>query len=299
MLLSELSNLWIESRRMAGVRKLTLAHYRNASRTFVDMVGGRPSSTVTLDDIVNIKRVLQNRYTPYSALNRLTVSIAIIRHGQNIGEIPMFAIPRDARKLRKGAPFRRIYQRSEIENMLKIADPTLKACILLGLNLGYGNHDCGRLRSSHICGSLVDMVRDKTGVERRGWLWPQTLDALSEVGLPLKNLKGKAIVSERGDYLGPRFRRLMVRAGVEQNGRGFYSMRRTYRTAVDTHPDMPAIDLTMGHTTPGMGARYVAWISDERLRAVSVHARASIFGEGSERDVVVRPPAVRTLAATV
>ncbi|MGA1608531.1 MAG: hypothetical protein ACO4CT_16210 [Planctomycetota bacterium] len=173
MLLSELSNLWIESRRMAGVRKLTLAHYRNASRTFVDMVGGRPSSTVTLDDIVDVKRLLQDRYTPYSALNRLTVSIAIVRHGQNIGEIPMFAIPRDARKLRKGAPFRRIYQRSEIEKMLNIADPTLKACILLGLNLGYGNHDCGRLRSSHICGSLVDMVRDKTGVERRGTLCPR------------------------------------------------------------------------------------------------------------------------------
>lgn len=284
MLPTELVTAWLDRRIAAGVSNLTLAHYRNALRAFSNFLGGRPVSTVALDDIISYKRHLRERYAASSFKTRFDLAVSLIRFAQEIGELERWPIPQEIRKTKAAPPFRRVFTHDEILRMLDHADATMRACIMLGLNLGYGNHDCGRLRADHIAGSIIDMSRMKTGAERRGWAWPETLDALERSGLPLRHRKGGPIVGPGGDYLGPRFRRLLEGCGIAQARRGFYSLRRTYRTAVDTHPDAPAIDLTMGHTTPGMGRRYVAWISDERLREVSVHARLSVFG--SERNLV-------------
>lgn len=58
----------------------------------------------------------------------------------------------------------------------------LKAMILLGINCGFGNADCGTLRMKDINleTGLIDYVRQKTGILRRCPLWPETVAAIRE-----------------------------------------------------------------------------------------------------------------------
>ena len=54
--------------------------------------------------------------------------------------------------------------------------------ILLGINCGFGNHDCGTLPKSAIDleAGWVNYPRPKTAIERRCPLWPETIEAIRE-----------------------------------------------------------------------------------------------------------------------
>src|SRR5690606_27702347 len=56
----------------------------------------------------------------------------------------------------------------------------LKAMVLLGVNCGLGNADCGRLKFKHLDlkGGWLDFPRPKSAEPRRGKLWKETVDAL-------------------------------------------------------------------------------------------------------------------------
>lgn len=288
----ELSRAWIESRALAGVAANTLRSYRTTLSILSKCLGNRPPRELGVADLAEYKRSLAHGCARSTAKVRWDTAIAVVRYGQDLGVVPDFRITRDLRRIRGGQPFRRVWRNGEIHRMVDAADPQVRACILLGINLGYGNRDCARLKPTDICGNIVDACRHKTGGERRGWLWPETLAALQRCPPPFVNERGKPLVGDANDYLRPRFKAMLKACGIAADGRGFYSFRRSYRTAVDSHWDRPAIDLTMGHATPGMGHRYVAWIDDDRLCSVSVHARVRL-GFASERDVVVRVPATR------
>jgi integrase len=181
--------------------------------------------------------------------------------------------------------------------------------ILLGINAGYGNTDCGRLDLPHVdlAAGIVDLPRPKTGVPRRAVLWSETVEALREVieqnkrrrlpaeledlifvtthGRPYvgRNAKGTEL-----DAITTQFRKLMARQGVYRPGLGFYSLRRTFRTIADETKDFPACDLVMGHIAADvagaphsieMAARYRGRIGDDRLRVISDHVRAWLFGK--------------------
>jgi hypothetical protein len=66
----------------------------------------------------------------------------------------------------------------------ELVQPTaaLKAMILLGVNCGFGNADCGTLPITAIDldGGWVNYHRSKTGINRRCPLWPETVNALRE-----------------------------------------------------------------------------------------------------------------------
>lgn len=59
----------------------------------------------------------------------------------------------------------------------------LRAMILLGVNCGFGNADCGTLPHSALDleGGWVNYHRPKTGITRRCPLWPETVEALRAV----------------------------------------------------------------------------------------------------------------------
>lgn len=290
--LTELAAAWIDSRAEAGVAPNTIRAYRTTLNIMSKYLGSIDPAGLGIAELAEYKRCLHEICAASTAKVRWDTAIAVIRYGQDLGVVPDFRITRDLRRMRGGQPFRRVWRNGEIHRLVDAADPQMRACILLGVNLGYGNRDCARLKPTDICGNIVDACRHKTGGERRGWLWPETLAALGRCPPPFLNERGKALVRDGNDYLRPRFIALLKRCKIAAAGRGFYSFRRSYRTAVDSHWDRPAIDLTMGHATPGMGARYVAWIDDERLRSVSIHARVRL-GFASEGDVVVGVPAAR------
>jgi integrase len=68
----------------------------------------------------------------------------------------------------------------EVRRMLDAAGPQLKAMLLLGINCGFGNSDCGNLPLSALDleRGWVDYPRPKTGIPRRCPLWPETVQAL-------------------------------------------------------------------------------------------------------------------------
>lgn len=277
--LRDIANDWIDRRSDVGLAPRTVSSYRTAIRPLIDHMGEIPATDLSVKHLCDYKRRLLDSVSQGTAKVRFDLAVAIVRSAQEDGTIPAWRIPQDVRRMRGSPPFRRVFRVDEIQRMLSAADEVMRTLILLGLNLGYGQSDCARLRPTNIAGRLVDARRHKTGGERRGWLWPETLAALRACPPPFVSRTGGWIVTDRNDHVGRWMRKTMRHAGVERQRRGFYSLRRTYRTAVDDHPDRPAIDLTMGHATPGMGARYVAWISDDRLRSISDHARQAILGK--------------------
>ncbi len=65
--------------------------------------------------------------------------------------------------------------------------------ILLGINCGFGNSDCGALPESalDLTDGWVNAPRSKTGIPRRCPLWPETVEAL------------RAVLAERREPLDP------------------------------------------------------------------------------------------------
>jgi integrase len=77
----------------------------------------------------------------------------------------------------------KLFSREEILLMLLTASPQLEAMILLAVNAGMGNADCGNLRLPHLDldRAFLDFPRPKTGVARKAVLWPETVEAIRDV----------------------------------------------------------------------------------------------------------------------
>src|SRR5262249_16309780 len=73
-------------------------------------------------------------------------------------------------------------------------------------------------------------------------------------------------------------RKLLDKLGINGH-RNYYTLRHTFRTTADEVRDQPAADYIMGHEVPHMSSIYRETISDERLKAVTDHVRAWLFGE--------------------
>ena len=75
----------------------------------------------------------------------------------------------------------KLFAADEIRRLLGAAGPTMKAMILLGINGGFGNADCGRLPQSAVDldAGIIDFPRPKTGIPRRCPLWPETVLAIA------------------------------------------------------------------------------------------------------------------------
>jgi integrase len=175
------------------------------------------------------------------------------------------------------------------------AGPQVRAMVLLGINAGLGNADCGNLPLSAVDleAGMIDFPRPRTGLARRCPLWPETVEAVREALARRPQPKdpdddGLVFITKYGqawaktDNAGPltqRFGKLLKALGI--NGRkrlGFYTLRHTFRTIADEARDQPAADFIMGHEVAHMSSVYRETISDERLRAVADHVRRWLFG---------------------
>jgi len=187
----------------------------------------------------------------------------------------------------------KMFAPAELLAMLAGAGEPLRTMILLGINLGFGNNDCGRLPivALDLEAGWVHFARPKTGVARRCPLWAESVDSLREwlAIRPEPKGKGKAadvlvFVSERGSpwlaiTVGRAFRALLKRLDLYKPGLGFYGLRHTFRTVADEALDQPAADLIMGHVSHGMAAHYRERVGDDRLRRVAEHVRRWLYGD--------------------
>jgi integrase len=190
----------------------------------------------------------------------------------------------------------RLFSREEIRGLLAAANLPMKGMILLGINAGFGNADCGQLplSAANLETGWIDFPRPKTGIPRRAPLWPETVAALREYlsKRPAPKSDEAAPLFFVTKYGEPWFKETMdnpiskettklLRAGGinGRKGLGFYTLRHVFRTVADESKDQPAVDHIMGHESPHMSSVYRERISEERLLAVVNHVRAWLFGE--------------------
>ena len=97
---------------------------------------------------------------------------------------PGFRRPRAdvLRKARNGTNSK-MFETDEIRALLAVTPTQLRAMILLGINCGFGNCDCGRLSMAALDleNGWIDYPRPKTGVPRRCPLWAETVAAIKLV----------------------------------------------------------------------------------------------------------------------
>jgi integrase len=282
---------------------LTWGDYKTTCDEVVAAFGkSRLLDDVGPDDFAALRNKLAKKWGPQRLGKTIQFVRCVFKHAFDAGLIdrpvrfgPGFKRPsKKTLRLHKAAQGAKLFTAEEIHRLLAAAGPQVKAMLLLGINCGFGNSDCGNLPLSAVDlqAGMIDFPRPKTGIPRRCPLWPETVAALQEAlasrptpkkeehaGLVFLTRCGDSWVTGTTD--GPLSRevgKLRKRLGI--NGRkrlGFYALRHTFRTIADEARDQPAADYVMGHEVASMSSVYRETISDARLRAVAEHVRTWLF----------------------
>ncbi len=193
------------------------------------------------------------------------------------------------------------FSAEEVQKLLKASSGWLKACILLGINGGLGNADCGRLSTAflNLDSGWYDLACEKTGIPRRFQLWAETIEAIRSAMSKRPIAKNDAddplcFLTSHGrpiwwqsskpdgevylcDNLAKAFLKLCKTCKITRSQRGFYSLRRTFETVAGASKDQPAVDFVMGHFDASMAAVYRQGIDDQRLIDVGQHVHDWLF----------------------
>jgi integrase len=286
--------------------------YREITDLLVSTLGKtRLVEDLAADDFEALRAQLAERWGPVRLGNGVTRVKSVFKYGLDNGLIE--------KPVRYGGEFRKpdkavlrrhpaqngekMLEADELRRLIDAAPVPLRAMILLGLNAGFGNHDCATLslRALDLDAGWVDFPRPKTGIARRCPLWPETVTAIREAlaARPVPKDPADAEVvflqssgrrwvrvtdKSRTDNVSVHFTNLMKTLNLHHAGIGFYTLRHVFRTVADAARDPVAIDLIMGHTDPSMGGHYRERIEDSRLRAVAEHVRQWLFDEAPRED---------------
>jgi integrase len=257
------------------------------------------------DDFGKLREKFAKKWGPHLLKKSIQYVRSIFKHAYDSGLIdrpmrfgPTFKRPTmKTMRLHRAKQGAKLFTREEIVAMLGVAKGQLRAMILLGINAGFGNADCGSLPRSALDlePGWVTFPRPKTGIARRVALWPETVEALKEAipdrptpkkaehadlvfitkyGAPWsKSIDDSPITKETAKLLHEL--KINGRAGL-----GFYTLRSTFRTVADETKDQAACDHIMGQELPHMSTNYRQGISDERLKAVADQVRHWLFAKG-------------------
>lgn len=164
-----------------------------------------------------------------------------------------------------------MFSAEELRRMIDTAGVPLKAMLLLAVNCGFGNSDCGMLplAALDLERGWMDYPRPKTGMPRRAKLWPETVQAIKDAidarpepknpdhaRLVFITKQGGSFSKDTPDNpISKECNKLMNALSI--NGkRGFYSARHTFATIAGDTGDQVAVDFAMGHAKDDMPSRY-------------------------------------------
>jgi integrase len=292
------------------------ADYKECCDLLVDHLGkGRIVEDVGPEDFAALRGKLTKKWGPTRVGNVIQRVRGVFKFAADNGLIQRTIVygqgfKRPSRKtirLHRAKKGPKLFSREEILSLLLFAPVHLESMLLLAINCGFGNADCGQLPLSvlNLDTGWIDFPRPKTGIPRKCKLWPETVAALREAlaerpqpkdpehaGLVFITKYGKPWAKDTPD--GPickEMAKLLKALGINgREGLGFYTLRHTFRTVADECKDQPAVDFTMGHEVPHMSAVYRETISDARLKAVTDYVHAWLFPPA---------PAMPTLNASV
>jgi integrase len=282
----------------------TWLDYRRACADLLRGLGKtRRVSDLRPDDFTALRAAWAKRWGPTALGQAIRYTRMVFKYAHDAELIPTpirlgmgFAPPsKRTLRLHRAQHGVKLFTAEEVRRLMDAADTSLQAMILLGVNCGFGNSDCGHLPHGalDLDGAILDYPRPKTGIPRRCPLWPETVEVIRAVlasrpaprkqehaGLLFLNSKGGPYYAENSsgpvsDLFGRLLRRLNING---RQGLGFYTLRHTFRTVADEARDQPAADYIMGHEVSHMSSVYRERISDDRLRAVTEHVRSWLFG---------------------
>jgi integrase len=293
-----------KARQEAGeLSRRTWDEYKAACDLVISRFGkGRLAQDLGPADFSALWKHMARKWGTYRLGNTVQYIRCLFRHAFESDLIPkpvrfgpVFKRPsKKTVRLHRAEQGAKLFNADEVRRLLAAAGVQMKAMILLGINCGFGNADCGGLplAAVDLDKGIIDFPRPKTGIPRRCPLWPETVAALREAlakrpepkstdhaGLFFITKYGQSWAKETPDGpLSKEMKKLLKALGI--NGRkrlGFYTLRHTFRTIADEAKDQPAADYIMGHEVPHMSTVYRETISDERLRAVADHVRKWLF----------------------
>jgi integrase len=290
----------------------TWADYRSIMDALVGGLGKhRRVDDLAPDDFAALKAKLARRNGPHRMCTVIQVVRSAFKHAYESGQLdrptrfgPSFKrTSKKTLRLHRAKQGPKLFTAEEVRRLIDAAGVQLRAMILLGINCGFGNTDCGTLPTFAVGlgAGMIDFPRPKTGIPRRCPLWPETAGALREALARRPRPKkaehaGLVFVTKYGlawakdDSAGPvtqEMRKLLNKLGINGH-RNFYCLRHTFRTVADGAKDQPAADHIMGHEVAHMSSVYREGISDERLKAVSDHVRAWLW----PKELAAAPAAV-------
>jgi integrase len=286
------------------ITQRTWGEYEAAAELLVKEFGKqRLAADLDTDDMAGLRAKLAKRWGPVCLGNLIQRIRSIFKYGYEaeLLDKPMRFGPGFKRPTKKTLRLERakkgpqMFEADEIRKLLDAAGLQLKAMILLAVNCGLGNTDCGRLplTALDLERGWLDYPRPKTGIGRRCWLWPETVaavrEALAKRPTPkMEEHAGLVFVTKYGgtwdkgntdNPLSAEVRKLLNALGI--NGRrNFYALRHTFETIGGEAKDQVAVDHIMGHAREDMASVYRERVSDERLKAVAEHVRAWLFSAG-------------------
>jgi integrase len=299
----------------------TWADYKQVCDLVVAHLGkSRLASDVGPDDFAALRKKVAKKWGPHRLGSKLIqYTRCLFKYASDADLIdrparfgPGFKRPaKKVLRLNRAEHGPKLFTAEEVRRLLAAAGVQLKAMILLGINTGFGNADCGQMPLSalDLQGGWIDYPRPKTGIPRRCLLWPETVAALREALARRPEPKdpadaGLVFVTKYGgswdkdtstNPVSQETAKLLKAIGSNgRKGLGFYTLRHTFRTVADESKDQPAVDFIMGHEVPHMSAVYRETISAARLKAVADHVRQWLFGgrgPGAETGGPQSPPA--------
>jgi integrase len=253
------------------------------------------------DDFASLRNKMARKWGPHRLAKIIQYVRSVFKHAVESGLIdrPMRFGPGFNRPTKKTIRLHRakqdikLFTADEIRKLLDAGSEQMKAMVLLGINAGFGNADCGNLplTALNLDGGWIDYPRPKTGIKRRCPVWPETVDALKAVLAKRKEPKDPLDADlvfitkyatgwakdTSSNPVSQETRKLLNSLGINGH-RNFYCLRHTFRTVADEQKDQPAIDQIMGHESAHMSSFYREGISDERLRSVTDYVHAWLFG---------------------
>ena len=292
----------------------TFHDYKGVTDILVSVFGKtRLVTDLASDDFEHLRQHVAKRRGPVALGNFVARTRTVFKYGFDAGLLdkplrfgPGFTKPskkvvRQARQ-RNGS---KMFEPSEIRTLLEKADTQLRAMILLGVNCGYGNTDCGNLPISALDleNGWTTFPRPKTAIERKSPLWSETVQALREVldsrptptdpadldkVFVTKFGQAWAKVGDRdrsgsANPISAEFRKLCQACELYKKGRGFYALRHVFQT-VGEEAGETATRFLMGHTDATMSGVYRERISDDRLRAVARYVHGWLWPQAAEGD---------------
>ena len=307
---ADAANHFLNAKRLdmesGAITKRTHDEYRATCKRLIRVFGdNRLIDDLRPDDFGELRADISSTWGPHRTASEIQRVRSLFKHlfeseliakPMNFG--PEFRKPsKRVMRVQKASKPLKLFSPSETHKLLGAAEPQMRAMILLGLNLGYGNHDCGGLTldlaQQAIETGILNWPRPKTGVPRRGILWPETIEALQAAIASRPTPKSpeaadKVFVTANGkvwtdsdatrNAVSAKFNELQDATGVRIRGRGFYALRHTHETIGSECCDQVALDLTMGHLDSSMAANYRQRVDDSRIRKITDHIHDWLFG---------------------